>query len=231
MVQPLDSTQYRNAYEPEKVQCASTEEMQPMEEIIGQERALRALRFGLEIRESGFNVYTAGAQGTGRMTAVQSFLDELAKAKPRANDWVYVHNFGDQYEPNAIALPAGRGARFREDMKQFIEEARRALPRAFESEEYARRRDETLKSLQERRTDLIARINQRAQEQGFVIQMSPIGLLTIPVINGRPVPDEEFITLPEGVRAEVQRRRDALNTELRSTLRQVQEIERRGAEG
>jgi len=60
--------------------------------------------------------------------------------------------------------------------------------------------------------------------------MSPIGLLTIPVINGRPVPDEEFINLPEGVRTEVQRRRDALNTELRSTLRQVQEIERRGAE-
>ena len=230
MVQPLDITQYRNAYEPEKVQCASTEEMQPMEEIIGQERALRALRFGLEIRESGFNVYTAGAQGTGRMTAVRSFLDELAKAKPRASDWVYVHNFGDQYEPNAIALPAGKGVLFREDMERFVEETRRALPRAFESEEYAKRRDETLKSLQERRTDLIARINQRAQEQGFVIQMSPIGLLTIPVINGRPVPDEEFINLPEGVRTEVQRRRDALNTELRSTLRQVQEIERRGAE-
>ena len=230
MVQPLDITQYRNAYEPEKVQCASTEEMQPMEEIIGQERALRALRFGLEIHESGFNVYTAGAQGTGRMTAVRSFLDELAKAKPRASDWVYVHNFGDQYEPNAIALPAGKGVLFREDMERFVEETRRALPRAFESEEYAKRRDETLKSLQERRTDLIARINQRAQEQGFVIQMSPIGLLTIPVINGRPVPDEEFINLPEGVRTEVQRRRDALNTELRSTLRQVQEIERRGAE-
>ena len=230
MVQPLDITQYRNAYEPEKVQCASTEEMQPMEEIIGQERALRALRFGLEIHESGFNVYTAGAQGTGRMTAVRSFLDELAKAKPRASDWVYVHNFGDQYEPNAIALPAGKGVLFREDMERFVEETRRALPRAFESEEYAKRRDETLKSLQERRTDLIARINQRAQEQGFVIQMSPIGLLTIPVINGRPVPDEEFINLPEGVRTEVQRRRDALNTELRSTLRQVQEIERQGAE-
>ena len=230
MVQPLDITQYRNAYEPEKVQCASTEEMQPMEEIIGQERALRALRFGLEIHESGFNVYTAGAQGTGRMTAVRSFLDELAKAKPRASDWVYVHNFGDQYEPNAIALPAGKGVLFREDMERFVEETRRALPRAFESEEYAKRRDETLKSLQERRTNLIARINQRAQEQGFVIQMSPIGLLTIPVINGRPVPDEEFINLPEGVRTEVQRRRDALNTELRSTLRQVQEIERRGAE-
>ena len=230
MIQPLDIEYYRNVYEPEKVQCASTEEMRPMEEIIGQERALRALRFGLEIRESGFNVYTAGAQGTGRMTAVRSFLDELAKAKPRASDWVYVHNFENQYEPDAIALPAGRGVRFREDMKRFIEEARRALPRAFESEEYAKRRDETLKTLQGRRTDLVARINQRAQEQGFVIQMSPIGLLTIPVINGRPVPEEEFISLPDEMRAEVQRRRDALNTELRSVLRQVQDIERQGAE-
>ena len=230
MIQPLDIRKYRNVYEPEKVQCASTEEMRPMEEIIGQERALRALRFGLEIRESGFNVYTAGAQGTGRMTAVRSFLDELAKAKPRASDWVYVHNFENQYEPDAIALPAGRGVRFREDMKRFIEEARRALPRAFESEEYAKRRDETLKTLQGRRTDLVARINQRAQEQGFVIQMSPIGLLTIPVINGRPIPEEEFISLPDEMRAEVQRRWDALNTELRSVLRQVQDIERQGAE-
>ncbi len=230
MVQPLDIGEYRNTYEPEKVKCASTEDMQPLEEIIGQERALRALRFGLEIHEPGFNVYTAGAQGTGRMTAVRSFLDELAKARPRASDWIYVHNFGNQYEPNAIALPAGRGAGFRDDMKRFIEDAKRALPRAFESEEYARRRDETLQTLQGSRTDLIARINQRAQEAGFVIQMSPIGLLTIPIINGKPVPEEEFINLPDDVRAEVQRRRDALNTELRSTLRQVQEIERQGAE-
>lgn len=230
MVQPLDIGEYRNAYEPGKVECASTGEIRPMEEIIGQERALRALRFGLEIREKGFNVYTSGAQGTGRMRAVRSFLDELAKAKARASDWVYVHNFENQYEPNAIALPAGRGPRFREDMKRFIEEARQALPRAFESEEYAKRRDETLQSLQGNRTDLIARINQRAQEAGFVIQMSPIGLLTIPVINGRPVPEEEFVTLPDDVRAEVQRRRDALNAELRSTLRQVQDIERQGAE-
>ena len=230
MVQPLDIGEYRNVYEPGKVECASTGEMRPMEELIGQERALRALRFGLEIREAGFNVYTAGAQGTGRMTAVRSFLDELAKAKPRASDWVYVHNFKDQYEPNAIALPAGKGTQFREEMKRFVEEARRALPRAFESEEYAKRRDETLQSLQKTRTDLIARINQRAQEAGFVIQMSPIGLLTIPVINGQPVPEEQFITLPEEVRTEVQRRRDALNTELRSMLRQVQDIERQGNE-
>ncbi len=230
MVQPLDIGEYRHVYEPGKVECASTEDMRPPEEIIGQERALRALRFGLDIREPGFNVYTSGAQGTGRMRAVRSFLDELAKAKPRASDWVYVQNFQNQYEPNAIALPAGKGAQFREDMKRFVEESRRALPRAFESEEYTKRRDETLQSLQGERTDLIARINQRAQEAGFVIQMSPIGLLTIPVINGQPVPEEEFINLPENVRAEVQRRREALNAELRSTLRQVQEIERQGAE-
>jgi lon-related putative ATP-dependent protease len=230
MIQPLDIKEYRNVYEPGKVECASTEEMRPLEEIIGQERALRALRFGLEIREAGFNVYAAGAQGTGRVRAVRSFLDELAKAKPRASDWVYVHNFENQYEPNAVALPAGRGTAFREDVKRFIEEARQALPRAFQSEEYAKRRDETLQSLQGNRTDLIARINQRAQEAGFVIQMSPIGLLTIPVIDGRPIPEEEFINLPDEVRAEVQRRREALGTELRSMLRQVQDIERQGAE-
>ena len=230
MIQPLNIEEYRNAYEPGKVECASTEEMRPLEEIIGQERALRALRFGLDIREAGFNVYTAGAQGTGRMRAVQSLLDEFAKAKPRASDWVYVHNFENSYEPNDIALPAGRGVEIREDIKRINEETRQALPRAIQSEEYAKQRAETLKSLQRNRTELIARINQKAQGAGFVIQMSPIGLLTIPVINGQPVPEEEFINLPEEVRAEVLHRRDALNTELRGTLRQVQDIERQGAE-
>jgi lon-related putative ATP-dependent protease len=230
MVQPLAIEKYRNAYDPEKLECDSTKELRPLEEIIGQDRALRALKFGLEIKEPGFNVYVAGAQGTGRMTAVQSFLDELKKEKPKASDWIYVHNFSNPYEPNAIELPSGMGDRFKKDMAAFLEEAKRALPKAFQSEDYAKRRDEVLRSLQKGGADLIARINKRAQEEGFLIQTSPIGLLTIPVIHGKPVPEEEFVNLPREVREEIDQRRDKLNTELRSVLRQVQDIETKSAE-
>ena len=230
MIQPLPIEKYRNTYDPAKIKCASTEEMRPLEEIIGQERALRALRFGLEIKQPGFNVYAAGAQGTGRKTAVQSFLGQLRKEKPRADDWIYVHNFENSYEPNAIRMPPGMGEPFKKDMARFIEEAKRTLPKVFQSEEYATRRDEMLGSLQAKRNDLLAQMNQRAAEKGFLIQPSPAGILAIPIVNGQPLPQEEFLNLPPEQREEIQRRREVLNADFRDVSRQIQEIERQGAE-
>jgi hypothetical protein len=93
MIKPLPIEDYRAVYEPGKVNCQTTETMQPTEEIIGQERAQKALRFGLEIQERGFNIYVAGMPGSGRRTAVRNFLDELAKTKTRADDWVYEYGY------------------------------------------------------------------------------------------------------------------------------------------
>jgi lon-related putative ATP-dependent protease len=230
MVEVLPPEMFRNTYDPAKVTCESTAELNPLDEIIGQERALRALRFGLEIKENGFNVYVSGIPGTGRMSAVRGFLSELAKAKPRASDWIYVNNFGNQYEPNAIRLPAGTGKQFRADMEDFIDEARKALPRAFESEDYARKREAAVSALDEKKAALVTHMNTTAQEQGFVIQMSPAGLLIIPVVNGQPVPEEQFMSLPEEVREEIARKREALGIDLRNTLRQLREIDLSGAE-
>ena len=78
MIKPLPIDNYRKAYDVKEVSCKSTEEMAPIEEIIGQERALRALTFGLNIEEKGFNLYVSGVPGTGRKTAVCKFLQELA---------------------------------------------------------------------------------------------------------------------------------------------------------
>ena len=156
-------------------------ELQPTEEIIGQDRAQKALRFGLEIREKGFNIYVAGMPGTGRRTAVKKFLDELAKTKPKADDWVYVNNFANPYEPLAIRLPAGMGSQLKTDMASFIAEARRALPRAFESEDYATKRQEALGKLDKEREEIVSEVNESAAKQGFTIQMGPTGLLIIPV--------------------------------------------------
>jgi lon-related putative ATP-dependent protease len=230
MVDVLQPGMFRNTYDPAKVTCESTAELNPMDEIIGQERALRALRFGLEIKEDGFNVYVSGIPGTGRMSAVRGFLSELAKAKPRASDWIYVNNFTTAYEPNAIRLPAGMGKQFRDDMEGFIAEVRKGLPGAFESEDYAKKRETAVSALDEQKAGLVTRMNTTAQKQGFVIQMSPAGLLIIPVVNGQPVPEEQFMSLPEEVRDEIAKKREALGTELRSTLRQLREIDISGAE-
>src|SRR5512138_960993 len=183
MIQALPIPEYRAVFRPEEVGCTSTEELQPAEEIIGQERARKALRFGLEIREKGFNIYVAGLPGTGRRTAVKKFLDELAKTKPKADDWVYVNNFANPYEPLAIRLPPGMGGQLKADMASFIAETRRTLPRAFESEDSATKRQEALGALDTERQAIIREVNVSAEKQGFTIQMGPSGLLIIPVVD------------------------------------------------
>ena len=107
MVEPLPEEHYRNAFDVAKVECGSTRELKPLEEIIGQDRALAALTFGLDIQQQGFNVFVSGLHGTGRKSAVKKFLDRLASTRPQGYDWIYVNNFSDQYEPNAIRLPPG----------------------------------------------------------------------------------------------------------------------------
>jgi lon-related putative ATP-dependent protease len=230
MVEVLPFSRFRNAYDASRMECPATDTLQPLEEIIGQERALRALTFGLEIQETGFNIYVAGMAGTGRKTAVMDFLERLARTKPKAGDWVYVNNFSNQSEPTAVRLPPGKGSEFKDEMADFISEVKRSLPKAFESEDYATRRGAAVRSIDEEKAKLFGQINASAQEQGFVIQMSPTGLLTIPVVDGKPLPEEEFVALPEETKAEIQRKMEKLNSDLRNAFRQVRDLDSKGAE-
>jgi lon-related putative ATP-dependent protease len=209
------------------MKCESTEELPPLEGIIGQERAVRALRFGLDIKERGFNIYVSGQPGTGRATAVKDFLEELAKTKPVPNDWCYVNNFQNSYEPKAIKMPPSKGKIFQKDISELISEVRRELPKAFESEDYTTKREATIRTIEEEREKLFAELNKRAQEEGFVLQSSPIGLLTIPVVKGQPLSEKEFLSLSPDKREAIQKRRDKVTSDLRNAMRQLKGLERK----
>jgi lon-related putative ATP-dependent protease len=227
LVNELSPESLRKVCDARFIRCKSTEELVPSREIIGQERAVRALKFGLGIKDHGFNIYVAGYPGTGRKTTVKNFVEEIARGKPVPPDWCYVNNFSNQYEPKALQLPAGKGKEFRDDVKRLIENIRTALPKAFESEDYASRREATIRTLEKQRKELIDKLNAKAQQEGFVIQSTPIGLLLIPVINGKPLSQEEMIGLPQEKKAKIQEKREKLESELRSTMRQFLDMERK----
>jgi len=201
--------------------------MEPLEGILGQERAVRALKFGLEIKEHGFNIYMAGLPGSGRTTAVKDFLEEMAKGRPVPSDWCYVYNFSDPFVPRAIKLPPGQGKEFQRDMKSFVEEVRSLLPKAFESEDYAAKRETAIKAVEEERKKLLAQLNERAQQEGFVLQSTPIGVLIIPIMKGRAMNDQELMALPQKVRDEIEKKKEKLRSELRSATRQLRGLERK----
>jgi len=230
MIKALNLVDLRASCKPEQVECSTPETLKPSDEIIGQERAQKALRFGLEIREKGFNIYVAGIPGTGRKTSVKRLLAELAKTKPKADDWIYVNNFANPYEPNAIRLPPGMGSRLKTDMASFISEVRRALPRAFESEDYATKRQEALGKIDRERETIFREVNESAAKQGFSIQMGPTSLIIIPVINDKPLTQEEFEALPKETKEEILRKREALDADLRTGFRRMRELDTKGME-
>ncbi len=230
MVNELSPSQLRRTCSPDFMKCQSTSELAPIQEIIGQERAVRALKFGLGIKDKGFNVYVAGYPGTGRTTAVKNFLEEAAKPQSVPPDWCYVNNFNDEYTPKAIKLPSGNGKVFQKNMKTFVDDTKRALRKAFESEDYATRKENTVKQVESQRKTLIEQLNVEAQKDSFIIQSSPIGLLIIPIIKGKPVTEEELMTMPAKIQSEIQDKRSALESKLRTAMRQFMDLDRKAHE-
>ncbi|MBU7042661.1 MAG: AAA family ATPase [Theionarchaea archaeon] len=215
----------RKEIDVQDVGCTSTEELSPLEGIIGQERAVKALQFGLDITNHGYNIYVAGPPGTGKETAVKDFLKEVAKSKSVPSDWVYVNNFSTPYEPKAIALPSGKGKEFQTDMSQLVSEAQRELPEAFQSEEYAEKRDATVQAIEDTRKELLSDLNERAREAGFVLQSTQVGIATIPIVNGEPMDEKEFMTLSAEKREEIQEKQQELMKDLRSTMRKIKALQ------
>jgi lon-related putative ATP-dependent protease len=227
MSKELSYEEIRRTCEPNIITCPTTEELQPLEEIIGQERAVKAIKFGLEIEQFGFNIYVSGYPGSGRTTAVKDFLEEIAKTKAISSDWIYVNNFKDSYEPQAIRLPPGKAREFKDDVSNLISEAKVELPKAFESEEYASRRESTIKIVQDERNQLFSQLNTRAQKEGFVLQFGPTGIIIVPIIGGKPINQQEFMSLRPEVRDEIVKKREKLQAELRNAVRQLRALDRK----
>jgi hypothetical protein len=159
MINELPVEKLRNVVDPHALQCESTDTVSPMKEIFGQKRAVNALKFGLDIKEKGFNVYAAGAPGTGKTTAVKNYLDEMAKVQPVPYDWCYVYNFRDSYHPKALRLQPGSGKELRKDMESLLRSEerytwslRQGLPNQDQfSNRYAKTKDSKLSQSLRRR--------------------------------------------------------------------------------
>lgn len=204
----------------------STDELEPFEGILGQPRAVEAVRFGLGISAEGYNLFALGPSGTGKKSILTQFLKEKAADTSPPQDWVYVNNFEHPHKPEAIALPAGRGVQFEHDMDQLIEEVSSALEGAFESEEYQNRRQEIQEEYQEKQEAEFETLREAAKQKGFALLRTPNGLGFAPERDGEVVAPEEFQELPQEERDRVEKEVSGLQEQLQEILRKLPRLQR-----
>ena len=230
MARKLTAREVRRVCNPNTLGFESTEGLKPEQTIIGQSRALQALQFGLGIQNSGFNIYAAGLPGTGKMTAIVAFLEAVAREKEVPSDWCYVNNFKDSYRPKALKLKAGTGNQFQKDMKKFIETAQTDIRKAFESEDYIKRRDAVAHTFNEKREAILNQLNQMAHDKGFAIQTSPMGLMLIPIVDGKPLTEQDMLALNPKEKERLGKLREEIQEQIKDAMSQMRNWDREGNE-
>jgi len=220
----------RSRCDPSALGCTTSQEARGLETIIGQDRAVKSLRFGLGIQDVGFNIYVSGMPGTGRTTAVKGFLEEVARDRPVPDEWCYVTNFRDSSRPKALRLPRMQARQLRADMKGLVAGARRDVRNAFESEEYGTRRQEVAQAFERQKEEMFTQLSEHARQEGFVIQASTVGLMTVPVKEGQPLTEEQFVALGEEEKAAILEKRDKLGGVIEATLRRSKRVEKSAGE-
>jgi lon-related putative ATP-dependent protease len=222
----LKPDELRHRCDPNVFDFETTEEVSVLKGTIGQERAVTSIEFGLGIETHGFNLFVSGRPGTGKSSSAHVFVDRRAKGEPVPCDWVYVYNFDNPLNPKALRMSSGHATSFAQDMEEVIHAARTELPRAFESENYERRKTETVQGIQQKRDEIFAQLQQQASTLGFSIEMSPIGIMTIPLADGKPLGREDFEKLPEADKEKVKEKSSQLEQTINQTVSKVRQLEK-----
>lgn len=206
--------------------CDSSKDVAPFESFIGQERAVRAMEFGLNMEATGYNIFVAGAQGTGKSTYTESVVAKAAEKKEVPDDWCYLYNFNDKDNPLALSLPAGKGREFKKDVENLVLELRIAIPKIFEGNEYRQQREAIVQSVREKLMDMYHAMEEEAKEKGFTLQQVQGRVLFLPVKDGKPIQQGEYETFTLEERKEIEEKMHELQSKFNENMRAGQSLER-----
>ncbi len=203
----------------------STAELARQQTIFGQSRGVEAIEFGIDIQAPGYNLYVLGPAGSGRLTAVEHFINERAAGEPTPDDWCYVHNFQQGHRPIALRLPPGKGRQFQADTDSLINTLRGELTRLFEGEAYIKARGEIKEQFQDKSQAIMDRVRQVAAEKSFLIQTTQQGMVMMtPVIDGKPIDPKAFETLPEDQITAINANRRELEAAIEEAFRDTRNL-------
>jgi lon-related putative ATP-dependent protease len=216
--------------EPSGIEFESSDQLPSGTRHLGQQRAIDAIRLGIQIESDGHNVFVLGPPGSHRHGLAEELAKEHAAKKKAPNDWCYITNFTNPEKPHTLSFPTGRGEIFRQDMSDLIDELRLSIPATFEGEDYRNQlkavEAATQKEVEERWQDL----EDHASSKGIGVLHTPTGYVLAPVKDEKVVDEEEFSKLPEAERVEIQEAIHILSEELQTHIEHMPQLQKKHRE-
>jgi len=210
-----------------------TAEMTPLEDFIGQDRAIRAIEFGLGVNRPGFNIFVTGLTGTGKTSIIKAFLKKATAAQGVSSadavtpeDWCYVYNFTDPDRPQALKVRRGWGKLLKADMEQLVQNLQRDAKKMFESDDYAHQRQGMIEQIQKRQQEMMEGLMADASENGFTLRMTPSGIVLLPTKDGKPMQESDFLALSNEEKKQLEEKRGEIEKRVEATLREGKKLER-----
>jgi lon-related putative ATP-dependent protease len=227
MAKPLEVEELYSCCDPAIFKFNTTDELPEFIDTIGQERALNAIDFGLNLENKGFNIYMLGENGTGKTTTIKSLLANKAADEPVPADWCYVYNFEDPDITLAISMEPGKAVVFHKDMEELIKVLKVEIPKIFESKEYEKQKNTILEEFQKKQKEMFAGLEEEAKTKGFSIRKTVSGLMIVPVKkSGDPLTEEEYEALDENTKSKIDEIGKGLQERLNDVVREVREAEK-----
>ena len=216
----LSEQQLYNHCDPKQFKFTNTLALTDPGTEIGQQRAIDAINFALDIKRDGYNLYVLGNPGSGRHETAMQVLQERAAREKTPDDWCYIHNFTQPNKPIALCLPNGSGKSFSDDMTRLLEDLQSSIRAAFESDEYQARRKIIEQGLIQRRDNAISEHREKALANSVMLVPTPTGFSFAPLKDNEVIKPEEFRKLPEEERKAFEDIVVDLQNRLQDTLEQ-----------
>ncbi len=227
IVQGLPARELRAHFEDDLPAFDTTASLEGVaDRVVGQERAIDAIQFGMGMKESGYNIFIAGPSKAGLTYTARTFIEDQARQEPTPPDWCYVFNFKEQDKPKGLKIAAGTGKLLKKDMNDFINTLQAKIPEVFDSDDYRAKEGEVHQDFEKRRREYIDELSQEAREQGFILQFSQVGMVIIPANKeGEPMTQEDLRHLSEEERQLLRSKSDELHGRMKETIKKIREAE------
>lgn len=222
----LDYQQLYNACKLPDQAFATTADLEALQTPLGQQRAIDALQFGIDIKRPGFNIFALGPAGIGKHQLVSQILGNREQSDCSQYDWCYVNNFSDPGKPKLLKLDAALGTDFTADMLQFVEDLLTSLPSSFQNEEYQNRRHEIEAEMNERYEKTFSTLGAAAKERNIALLRTPAGYTLAPMNDGAILQPEEFAKLSEEEQKHIQQVISELQVDLQKVVSQLPMMKR-----